>query len=386
MAAVPPIIEDRIRIDFPPPLRDADLDLADIEALRLVLYGGSVIDWHRLSFSDRDRVRRFLKTNGFDLDDRRDVARLGYLHQEAMDYLRRHFSFRFSRVVSSPESVEDLFLVASQRGRFNRNQLLACVVLKTMHVIQHLEARELLHEVAVSEASLFSALEKRLHQFGREVMAAGLPVVHFYGSRKSRDSMVTKLFSKKDSTAAAILDRLRFRIVTETRDDIVTVLAYLLRYVFPWNHVRAGQASNNLVQLRRFIEERDELRPLLDQIQADVGVEVPDGLDLENEFSGRTYQMINFILDVPLELDDVVGAEVLDRLEKRGRVVYVLVEFQIVDQECAYLNEQGENSHANYKRRQRQKVEDRLKWGQLREHLRRQRAAAKRAAGGPEEG
>jgi uncharacterized protein (TIGR04552 family) len=46
-----------------------------------------------------------------------------------------------------------------------------------------------------------------------------------------------------------------------------------------------------------------------------------------------------------------------------GRVVYVNVEFQLLDQETARANELGENAHALYKARQYRRVAARLKRG-----------------------
>ena len=37
-----------------------DFTLADLEAVRLVLRGDSVIDWHRLNFRDRGEIDEFL--------------------------------------------------------------------------------------------------------------------------------------------------------------------------------------------------------------------------------------------------------------------------------------------------------------------------------------
>ena len=50
-------------------LQDARLGLltiADLTAIRNLIRGGSVIDWHRLYFSDRDQVDRFLRVHEFD--------------------------------------------------------------------------------------------------------------------------------------------------------------------------------------------------------------------------------------------------------------------------------------------------------------------------------
>ena len=49
--------------------------------------------------------------------------------------------------------------------------------------------------------------------------------------------------------------------------------------------------------------------------------------------------------------------------EQHGQVVFVLTEFQVVDQKTAGDNEQGENAHQRYKERQHAKVRARLTRG-----------------------
>ena len=362
---------DILRLDMRPATsREPELTLADIEAVRLILRGGSPVDWHRLNFQSRDQCDDLLRANLIDPDNPRDVSRVEYLHRESIRYLRRNFSFRFPVEVEEPGDVRDLLLYASEDGRMNRVQILSCVVLKTMHTINHIEARELLHETPISEVELIKVLEdqilERAHFLTEE---SGLPVIHFYGSRKSRDSLISKLLSKKASRASEILDRLRFRIVTETRADIVPVLAYTLRHVFPWNQVTANQSTNNLVNFARHLRSRPELSRYLPALQVDIGVEEAEAAELrsDNEFSGSSYRMINFIIEVPVRLDSVLGRTGDPWQLHRGSIVYVACEFQIVDQDTAYLNEQGENSHTSYKERQRRRVGERLMWGLMAE-------------------
>jgi uncharacterized protein (TIGR04552 family) len=52
------------------------LSLAELEQVRLVLRGGSVVDWYRLRFDGPDDVRAFLRISEGDADDPRDIARL----------------------------------------------------------------------------------------------------------------------------------------------------------------------------------------------------------------------------------------------------------------------------------------------------------------------
>ena len=46
-----------------------DISLSDLEAIRLLLRGGSVIDWHRLNFKTPEEIERFLRSQEIDLDD-----------------------------------------------------------------------------------------------------------------------------------------------------------------------------------------------------------------------------------------------------------------------------------------------------------------------------
>jgi len=56
--------------------RLASVTLGDLEAVRLLLRGGSVIDWHRLDLRDHDEVDRFLRVNELDPTRAGDVERL----------------------------------------------------------------------------------------------------------------------------------------------------------------------------------------------------------------------------------------------------------------------------------------------------------------------
>ena len=129
---------DILRLDLrAPQAHDSQLSLADVEAVRLVLRGGSPIDWHRLNFESLSDVDDLLRANLIDPEDPRDLGRLGYLHRESLRYLKRNFAFRFPVEVEEPADVRHLFLYASEQGRMNRVQVLSCVVLKTMHTLNH---------------------------------------------------------------------------------------------------------------------------------------------------------------------------------------------------------------------------------------------------------
>ncbi|MFT7519863.1 MAG: hypothetical protein ACI9MC_002007, partial [Kiritimatiellia bacterium] len=84
-------------------LAKRDLSLMDIESIRLVLSGGSVVDWRRLAFLTIDEVDRYLALNRLDLSDPKDWERLRYVFNEAVSYLEERLKLRFPPELRNPE-------------------------------------------------------------------------------------------------------------------------------------------------------------------------------------------------------------------------------------------------------------------------------------------
>ena len=335
-----------------------------LEAVRLCLDdSSSPLDWHRLAFRDAREVARFLGVNRADLDDPFDRARLDHLLAEAVSYVRRHFGYRIPPEVEYPERYEDLFLLASDT-RLKRPQVLACVVLKLMHVLNHLDAHSLLHESAIRESEIERAVERCLMREADTMMANGVPISSFVGNRKSRDSTITKLVVKRDVTAGEILDRVRFCMITAEEDDIVPALGHLLRHVLPFNHVLARESVNTLVDLDRWLSGQQGLRSLYTAVHAS---EDPHSRRV-NEFSSDGYRAVNFVVEVPVRLDRLPSQADRTFEPAQGRVVYVQAELQVMDSATARNNEVGDNSHQQYKLRQRRAAERRLS-GRINGHV-----------------
>ena len=342
--------------------RSGIFDLADLTAVRNLLRGGSVIDWHRLYFTDRAQVDRFLRINEYDPANPDDIARLEDLREQAVEYLERYLGFRVSEDVASRLPAKDLLLVASQKGK-RRTQ--ACVVLKVMHVLHHLAGGELATRLSVSADQIFQLVEDKVLRTVEEMKGAGCQIVEFEWSRKEQDSLITKLLAKRDNIAAHVYDKLRFRMITRSEEEIVFVLRELLQRLVPFNYVIPAESQNDIVDLQSFIEQDPYLRSHL-----------PDLLDLSNiaqdkrnaptvnEFSGPSYRVVNFVADLPVRMDKYLGLSPDDPIfTDTGSVVFVLTEFQIVDLRTSQANELGENSHERYKERQVLRVKARLMHG-----------------------
>jgi uncharacterized protein (TIGR04552 family) len=242
-------------------------------------------------------------------------------------------------------------------------QMCACSILKTMHIIHHLEGRELLFMLPFSDQELFYLVEEKVYRVIGGMLAHGFPILEFIGGRKNKDSLYQKLLSKPETIAANIYDKLRFRIVTREPDDIFPTLDYMLRHIFPFNYVIPGQSTNTLFPFKEYCEGHPHLATLYKDLQLKQDAE--DTLTrLDNRFSAHNYSVVHFVVDMPLR----VPAEMLKRAPPQarslGKVAFVLTEFQILDRHTEQRNETGDASHAAYKERQKRAVALRLKVGQ----------------------
>ncbi|WAS92861.1 TIGR04552 family protein [Nannocystis punicea] len=325
----------------------AELSLQDINEIQLLLRGQSVIDWHRLALTSDEDVRRLLALNGLDLGDPRDEARLADLRQQAVRYISDVLKLRLDDTIADKVPWVQLPRIASSKAGPHQRQ--ACTLLKVMHILNHLEAREMRASLAISDSEIFSLVEESVTRMFDELRTAGVPVVEFSWSRKSKESQLTKLLLKKETNAARVFDRLRFRLIVRDPDDLVPTLRIMLHRCIPFNYVVPDQTVNTLIDLNS-----------LKVLGADANFDTDAANRPQpgpNEFSGKSFHVLNFVADLPVRVDALLPH---DHDERRGRVVFVLAEFQVMDKRTAEANEQGESSHAEYKRRQHQHVRMRL--------------------------
>ena len=336
----------------------AELNLADVEGIRLALRGGSVIDWHRLNFESRADVDEFVAVQEIRMDDSADVARTEAVKNAAISYLKRNFEFPVPKPVANAD-LPGLLELASSRGH---RQLCACTILKVMHIIHHLEARELLFMLPIADQEVFHLVEEKVYRVVGHMLSSGFPIVEFIGGRKNKDSLYTKLLSKRDTVAAQIFDKLRFRIVTRSCDDIWPTLNYLMRKVFPFNYVIPGQSTNTLFDFKQYCENEATLRDMVPRLQLSADLE-RNHPATDNRFSAESYRVAHFVVDMPVRLPRSILDQVPPAGWSLGPVIFVQAEFQLVDRKTEQHNEAGDASHSAYKQRQRQAVMRRLKLG-----------------------
>lgn len=247
--------------------------------------------------------------------------------------------------------------MASSKGH---RQLCACTILKVIHIINHMAGRELLFRLPVSDRDLFHLVEEKVYRVVGTMLSEGFPITEFIGGRKNLDSTYMKLLSKAEATAAALYDKLRFRIVTRTRDHILPVLMYLTEQLFPFNYVVPRESTNTIFHFRSYCEQHPHLRKMVDRFQGEIDDELTPG---DNHFSAPNYRVIHFVADVPVRVPQHIMELAPPGSDALGPIVYMLCEFQILDAESEGANEGGEASHEAYKQRQRQAVFRRLRLG-----------------------
>ncbi|HSA58113.1 MAG TPA: TIGR04552 family protein [bacterium] len=334
-----------------------DLSPQDLALLKLVLKGRSVIDSHRLLFKNDDEVRDFLKVNEFDLDRPKDLERLRSIQAEAVAYLQRELQFGIAPELLKPfedgSEVLVLFKTASDIVKRDRTlQTQACGLLKTMNIVNHIDGRELLYNCPISLRDLFSLAEDKIERSLSSLSLSDPSLLRYKGGRKPKESVITKLLCKRETIAAQVYDRVRYRIVTRKREDIMTVLLHLFHTVLPFNYVIPGASVNQLISLK----EKNRLEAHFGKLR-----KVLSGSAKSMEYSGKNYKVCKFVVDIPVRMDNFLaqsGGSVYR--ESLGSIAYVLVEFQIVDEAAEAGNNTGESSHENYKKRQKRGVLRRL--------------------------
>lgn len=333
---------------------------SELEQVRLILRGGSVVDWYRLKHENVEDVRAFLRLQGAVDDDPEDQTRLVQLRDSAARYLQDEHGYKLPPELLGGDPIE-LFLYASQKRGRRRDRFSACLLLKVMHIVHHIEARELRFHMPLSQSKLAQLLVDRVDAFAHGLRADGFPLVEYAGGEKSQTSLVTKLLVKKEHHAAAIHDRVRFRFVVDKPMDIIDLLARMTGELFPYNYVAPGQAVNLLVNFTALIESVAEYRKQAAELQLELGHEEQNLLTV-NEFSGPSYRVVSFIVDVPLRVPDDLLRMTTER-DGLGKVIFGLAEMQVVDRQTDEENAKGENRHDRYRARQLMKVRDRLERG-----------------------
>lgn len=329
-----------------------DLSNAEMDSLRLLCSGASVIDWSRLRLGGMREAEALVRSQGYLWSEPADRRRLESIQRKAVGYLRRHFEFPIPRPVEESPLTE-LLLMASGKGH---RQLCACTILKVMHIIHHLEAHELLVMLPASDHQVFRLAEKKIYRVIGTMMSEDFAIIEFIGGRKHTESLYTKLLSKPETVAAKIYDKLRFRLVAREVPDLLPILQRLWRDLMPFNYIIPNQSKNTLFPVGAEVRASE-----IDGAKTEP--QLLHHTDRDNRFTSPSYRVLHFVADMPFRVPESWLQHAPAAARELGRIVFAQAEFQLLDQEAESHNRVGEASHEAYKKRQKQAVMQRLKLG-----------------------
>ncbi|MBN2343595.1 MAG: TIGR04552 family protein [Deltaproteobacteria bacterium] len=330
-----------------------------MDIVRLSLTNENILDWSRLNFSEND-AEKFCENHCLELNNPSDIALIERIRDESIAYLQEEFDFPMPGPIRNASLLELLKTSADASNR--HRQFCACTLLKAMHIINHFDAGEARQALTIPDQQLFQIAEARIYKVISGMMADRLPVVEFMGGRKQRASMVTKLLSKDDPLAAQLFDKIRFRVVTATKEDVLPAINYLSKNLFPFNYILSGESYNTLFPFASYVDEHPRLRTIA------TGQSGPnsqqDSLNpmAQNVHSSPKYQVVHWVADMPVRIEDFKNAYITDGVNPVPRpVIYVRAEIQILDRKTHRINERGHAAHTKYKARQRESVLEKLR-------------------------
>ena len=241
-------------------------------------------------------------------------------------------------------------------------QTCACTILKCMHIIHHLDGRELLFMLPMSDQEIFHLVEEKVYRVIGSMLAEGFPITEFIGGRKNKDSLYTKLLSKREAVVGADLRQAALphrhaRARTTSSRSCSTCRRSSSR-----STTSSRAEHQSIFHFRRYCQKRDALEAVCSTRCR--RAPTTDYTPSDNVFSRRQ------LPGHPLRRRHAGAPPAQARWSARpraawalGPVVFVVCEFQVIDRETEAANELGEASHAKYKERQKKAVMRRLQLG-----------------------
>ncbi len=309
-----------------------------IDALGLILSGNSVIDFLRLNFKSDSEIDNFLKLNNFVLTEPRSYRRIYHIYNDAINYLTS-LDVQIPQEFRELSDIRDLFRYASYLKGSKTFAKISCSILKVMHILHHLESRELMYRTSISIENLFSACEEKVSKAISELNRSGISIYHYSTCRENIFDRITKLTARKEIIAAQMFEKASFNIVTEKKEEVLSVLRYLITNVFPFNYVVPGYSSSNYIDLINELKSSDEYSKKIDIYQ--FTKEAP----MANSASDRVYMRA----DIPLDINSL-GISIDDETaENLGYTIFSLTDFVITDIESQRKTEHSQNNQQNQK-------------------------------------
>lgn len=346
------------------------------QTFQSLIGGAPILEAPAPQLKNLEEAKSFLRAYGYDPDNPQDQERLWHIHSRAVTYLK-------SRILKEGEAIPDnltdpallgdvsVLLLKAGTEKNQEVRAWACVLLKVMHVVTHLQNDLFSYFSSEIQEQIF----KPYRQFVRQDPATGLLLGGMEDTDpirlqkmelkpfKDSNSAITKLLAKPEAVAFGVMDKIGVRIVTLTLLDVFRVMQFLVQqHVVSYPHVVVGQTNNSLYPVSLFLKLVDKAkkegvsdpREINERLKAELqkGVDSSQFLIKKNDFTASNYRFVKFI-NRQLVKVNVPGSE-------KPLSFFYPYEVQIIDYDHYLESISGEASHDEYKGRQRAKARERL--------------------------
>ncbi len=228
------------------------------EATRVILGGESSIDMGGLNIRDHRSARLFARNYGYDLEIPAQRAHVVQVYGDAMEFLGA--AILDGHLEAIPLEIrmlkdpEDLLVWASFRPQDQLSHW-ACVVLRVMHTLFHIDHNVNLRYLKDIQAQVFEPYDRFLVPLddGTFVLRGDYEVPLVAVERKEnkdRASMLLKMLHKPENVAETIYDQIGIRFVAQDRLGVLLVIRFLLdHHVLMPTHIKPSRSRNLLVDL-----------------------------------------------------------------------------------------------------------------------------------------
>ncbi len=388
----------------------------------VLLNGHSALDSDNFipAMENISQVDSFLEGYGLDTTNPVIKAELFGNFQEALQFIKRYFLKEGSedgvdlKIPASAYMVTDinsLFLIATDNKKYSSYEMCwAEIILKVMHTILHVDKDLRSNYFAEIQTQIFDSFYKHIFRdennnlFLGERGSCQISLVDFETkAKKTRDSVIIKLLHKPDNVAEELFDRVGVRFITHNKYDAMRVTKYLVdnNIVVPHN-IKPSRSMNTLLDLEKFKSivkkaTRKSMREewsedfYLEEVKKEIQkITASDALS-RNMHTKKSYTSIQFTsrrlityrnpfvrsfgslredakeLAENNELARKVLSLDISQIARDIRFFYPC-EVQILDTDAHRNNTEGDASHEQYKKNQKNAALQRLFWKLIKEN------------------
>lgn len=377
--------------------------------LKVVLEGLSILDVPRLEVKTMEEATGFIQAYGYDAGNPEDLELIWRYFDEAVGFLERTLADpehpRVPDHLRSREAVMDLrrLLLLASEPVGQPDQLWACAILRIMHVLIHLAHDPRLRYFESAQNQVLGRLDEHLYvdsadgaiYLGRREDGGGIKLLFFKKKdRKDRDREIVKLLHKAESTVEVIYDRIGFRLVTETKFDVIRAVRLLLtKNIISSPNIRPSRSRNWLIDVERLRHETDrvlnpkkgkpasevDVAKLIKRLERRIGIR-RKARSLLNPHTSEHYRAIQFTCRelvkvrnpmhnvftlLQRHLENIPGgrqivAEIFPRPIAPHEYVFFPYEIQIMDVKSYADSIFGKSNHEEYRKKQLQVARNRV--------------------------